>query len=66
MELFFDHSQDKQDGLYLNSYVVASSVGNYSISNLQDPVEIEILHLNYQVVDPPSSSHLYMKSFIPK
>ncbi|CAB1340270.1 unnamed protein product [Coregonus sp. 'balchen'] len=58
--------QDKQDGLSLNSYVVASSVGNYSISNLQDPVEIEIVHLNYQVVYPPSSSHLYMKSFIPK
>ncbi|XP_041721961.1 adhesion G-protein coupled receptor G6-like [Coregonus clupeaformis] len=40
--------QDKQDGLSLNSYVVASSVGNYSISNLHDPVEIEIVHLNYQ------------------
>uniref|UniRef100_A0A6Q2Z0W3 Adhesion G-protein coupled receptor G6 n=1 Tax=Esox lucius TaxID=8010 RepID=A0A6Q2Z0W3_ESOLU len=39
--------QDKQDGLSLNSYVVASSVGNYSISNLEDPVEIEIAHLNY-------------------
>ncbi|CAB1342890.1 unnamed protein product [Coregonus sp. 'balchen'] len=39
---------DKQDGLSLNSYVVASSVGNYSISNLHDPVEIEIVHLNYQ------------------
>uniref|UniRef100_A0A4W5R2S6 Adhesion G-protein coupled receptor G6 n=1 Tax=Hucho hucho TaxID=62062 RepID=A0A4W5R2S6_9TELE len=47
--------QDKQDELSLNSYVVASSVGNYSISNLQDPVEIEIVHLNYQVVYPLSS-----------
>ncbi|XP_014060678.1 adhesion G-protein coupled receptor G6 isoform X8 [Salmo salar] len=46
--------QDKQDGLSLNSYVVASSVGNYSISNLQDPVEIEILHLNYQPKPKPT------------
>ncbi|XP_013999966.2 adhesion G-protein coupled receptor G6 isoform X10 [Salmo salar] len=46
--------QDKQDGLYLNSYVVASSVGNYSISNLQDPVEIEIVHLNYQTKPKPT------------
>ncbi|XP_041716509.2 adhesion G-protein coupled receptor G6 isoform X2 [Coregonus clupeaformis] len=46
--------QDKQDGLSLNSYVVASSVGNYSISNLQDPVEIEIVHLNYQPMPKPT------------
>uniref|UniRef100_A0A673W588 Adhesion G-protein coupled receptor G6 n=1 Tax=Salmo trutta TaxID=8032 RepID=A0A673W588_SALTR len=46
--------QDKQDGLSLNSYVVASSVGNYTISNLQDPVEIEILHLNYQPKPKPT------------
>ncbi|XP_064847109.1 adhesion G-protein coupled receptor G6-like isoform X10 [Oncorhynchus masou masou] len=46
--------QDKQDGMSLNSYVVASSVGNYSISNLQDPVEIEIVHLNYQPKPKPT------------
>ncbi|XP_055728701.1 adhesion G-protein coupled receptor G6-like isoform X3 [Salvelinus fontinalis] len=46
--------QDEQDGLSLNSYVVASSVGNYSISNLQDPVEIEIVHLNYQTKPEPT------------
>ncbi|XP_035650085.1 adhesion G-protein coupled receptor G6 isoform X9 [Oncorhynchus keta] len=46
--------QDKQDELSLNSYVVASSVGNYSISNLQDPVEIEIAHLNYQTKPKPT------------
>ncbi|KAM9551852.1 adhesion G-protein coupled receptor G6-like isoform 25-T25 [Salvelinus alpinus] len=46
--------QDEQDGLSLNSYVVASSVGNYSISNLQDPVEIEIVHLNYQPKPKPT------------
>uniref|UniRef100_A0A3Q1GTC1 Adhesion G protein-coupled receptor G6 n=1 Tax=Acanthochromis polyacanthus TaxID=80966 RepID=A0A3Q1GTC1_9TELE len=33
------------DGRSLNSYVVASSVGNFSISNLMEPVEIEIAHL---------------------
>uniref|UniRef100_A0A4W5P844 Adhesion G-protein coupled receptor G6 n=1 Tax=Hucho hucho TaxID=62062 RepID=A0A4W5P844_9TELE len=46
--------QDEQDGLSLNSYVVASSVGNYSIGNLQDPVEIEIVHLNYQPKPKPT------------
>ncbi|XP_051510931.1 adhesion G-protein coupled receptor G6-like isoform X3 [Myxocyprinus asiaticus] len=41
--------QDQQsNGLFLNSYVVASSVGNFSIKNLQDPVKIEIAHLEYQ------------------
>uniref|UniRef100_A0A667Y8D9 Adhesion G-protein coupled receptor G6 n=1 Tax=Myripristis murdjan TaxID=586833 RepID=A0A667Y8D9_9TELE len=40
--------QNEQGGLSLNSYVVASSVGNYSISNLLDPVKIEIAHLSYQ------------------
>ncbi|GAA6085887.1 adhesion G-protein coupled receptor G6 [Tachysurus ichikawai] len=41
--------QDQQDnGMSLNSYVVASSVGNFSISNLKDPVEIEITHLQNQ------------------
>ncbi|XP_008299363.1 adhesion G-protein coupled receptor G6 isoform X2 [Stegastes partitus] len=37
--------QKEQDGRSLNSYVVASSVGNFSISNLEEPVEIEIAHL---------------------
>ncbi|XP_036437119.1 adhesion G-protein coupled receptor G6 isoform X7 [Colossoma macropomum] len=38
--------QDQQsNGLSLNSYVVASSVGNFTISNLRDPVQIEIAHL---------------------
>ncbi|XP_051792584.1 adhesion G-protein coupled receptor G6 isoform X1 [Acanthochromis polyacanthus] len=37
--------QKEQDGRSLNSYVVASSVGNFSISNLMEPVEIEIAHL---------------------
>ncbi|KAM9495850.1 adhesion G-protein coupled receptor G6 isoform 1-T1 [Clarias gariepinus] len=41
--------QDQQNsGLSLNSYVVASSVGNFSISNLKDPVQIEIAHLEDQ------------------
>ncbi|KAK7907302.1 hypothetical protein WMY93_015914 [Mugilogobius chulae] len=41
-----------QDGLSLNSYVVASSVGNFTISNLHDPVRIEIAHLTEQAYDP--------------
>uniref|UniRef100_A0A8C1G0D4 Adhesion G-protein coupled receptor G6 n=1 Tax=Cyprinus carpio TaxID=7962 RepID=A0A8C1G0D4_CYPCA len=42
--------QDRQsNGMSLNSYVVASSVGNFTIKNLQDPVKIEIAHLEYQV-----------------
>ncbi|XP_076613269.1 adhesion G-protein coupled receptor G6 isoform X1 [Chaetodon auriga] len=40
--------QKEQDGRSLNSYVVASSVGNFSISDLMDPVEIEIAHLSEQ------------------
>ncbi|XP_058612261.1 adhesion G-protein coupled receptor G6 isoform X17 [Onychostoma macrolepis] len=41
--------QDQQsNGMSLNSYVVASSVGNFTIKNLQDPVKIEIAHLEYQ------------------
>ncbi|KAI1897535.1 hypothetical protein AGOR_G00084270 [Albula goreensis] len=43
----------KSNGLNLSSYVVASSVGNQSISNLQDPVEIEIKHLEYQPAPKP-------------
>ncbi|XP_023203561.1 adhesion G-protein coupled receptor G6 isoform X4 [Xiphophorus maculatus] len=38
----------EQKGLSLNSYVVASSVGNLSITDLQDPVKIEIAHLSEQ------------------
>lgn len=44
--LFF---QKEQDGLALRSYVVASSVGNVSISNLIEPVVIEIAHLSEEV-----------------
>ncbi|KAM6964893.1 adhesion G-protein coupled receptor G6 [Aplochiton taeniatus] len=54
--LFFSKTalfQTEQDGLSLNSYVVASSVGNFTISNLQDPVEIEIVHLFYQPQPKP-------------
>ncbi|KAL7388596.1 hypothetical protein ABVT39_017242 [Epinephelus coioides] len=40
--------QKEQDGRSLNSYVVASSVGNFSISDLKEPVEIEIAHLSEQ------------------
>ncbi|XP_030628062.1 adhesion G-protein coupled receptor G6 [Chanos chanos] len=40
---------DRQsNGLSLSSYVVASSVGNLSISNLLDPIQIEIAHLQNQ------------------
>ncbi|XP_043076226.1 adhesion G-protein coupled receptor G6 isoform X19 [Puntigrus tetrazona] len=43
--------QDQQsNGMSLKSYVVASSVGNFTIKNLQDPVKIEIAHLEYQRV----------------
>lgn len=44
--------QKEQDGLSLNSYVVASSVGNFTISNLKDPVRIEIAHLTEKPFDP--------------
>ncbi|XP_029985371.1 adhesion G-protein coupled receptor G6 isoform X3 [Sphaeramia orbicularis] len=40
--------QNEQDGLSLNSYVVASSVGNVSIRNLKEPVRIEIAHLTHR------------------
>uniref|UniRef100_A0A673LLX8 Adhesion G-protein coupled receptor G6 n=1 Tax=Sinocyclocheilus rhinocerous TaxID=307959 RepID=A0A673LLX8_9TELE len=41
--------QNRQsNGMSLNSYVVASSVGNFTIKDLQDPVKIEIAHLEYQ------------------
>ncbi|KAK1171509.1 adhesion G-protein coupled receptor G6-like isoform X6 [Acipenser oxyrinchus oxyrinchus] len=43
----------KTNGLSLNSYVVASSVGNASISNLQDPVKIQIQHTHYQTKPNP-------------
>ncbi|KAL2081832.1 hypothetical protein ACEWY4_021650 [Coilia grayii] len=36
---------DVRNGLSLNSYVVASSVGNLTIRDLRDPVRIEIAHL---------------------
>ncbi|XP_058468948.1 adhesion G-protein coupled receptor G6 isoform X9 [Solea solea] len=45
--------QREQDGRSLNSYVVASSVGNLSISDLKDPVEIEIVHLSEQLTLNP-------------
>ncbi|XP_077076241.1 adhesion G-protein coupled receptor G6 isoform X6 [Siphateles boraxobius] len=45
----FGSLMDQQsNGKSLNSYVVASSVGNFTIKNLQDPVKIEIAHLEYQ------------------
>ncbi|XP_065820165.1 LOW QUALITY PROTEIN: adhesion G-protein coupled receptor G6 [Labrus bergylta] len=40
--------QKEQHGRSLNSYVVASSVGNFSIRDLKEPVEIEIAHLSQQ------------------
>ncbi|MFT7803039.1 G-protein coupled receptor 126 isoform X3 [Arapaima gigas] len=49
--LFQDQKKNSQS---LNSYVVASSVGNLSISNLQDPVRIEITHLQHQHVSNPA------------
>ncbi|XP_024912482.1 adhesion G-protein coupled receptor G6 isoform X3 [Cynoglossus semilaevis] len=41
--------QSEQNGRSLNSYVVASSVGNFSIHDLKEPVEIEISHLSEQI-----------------
>ncbi|XP_075968244.1 adhesion G-protein coupled receptor G6 [Anarhichas minor] len=38
--------QKEQDGRSLNSFVVASSVGNLTIRDLKDPVEIQIAHLS--------------------
>lgn len=50
LTICFISTQDQQsNGMSLNSYVVASSVGNFTIKNLQDPVKIEIAHLEYQV-----------------
>ncbi|XP_076011137.1 adhesion G-protein coupled receptor G6 isoform X3 [Genypterus blacodes] len=46
--------QNKQESRFLNSYVVASSVGNFSINDLTDPVEIEITHLSYQPHPTPA------------
>uniref|UniRef100_A0A4W4HTX7 Adhesion G-protein coupled receptor G6 n=1 Tax=Electrophorus electricus TaxID=8005 RepID=A0A4W4HTX7_ELEEL len=46
--LHFSGCFHQSDGLSLSSYVVASSVGNLTISNLRDPVRIEISHLQYQ------------------
>ncbi|CAJ1077758.1 adhesion G-protein coupled receptor G6 isoform X4 [Xyrichtys novacula] len=40
--------QKEQHSRALNSYVVASSVGNFSISDLKEPVEIQIAHLSEQ------------------
>ncbi|XP_022620605.1 adhesion G-protein coupled receptor G6 [Seriola dumerili] len=45
--------QKQQNNLSLNSYVVASSVGNFSISDLADPVKIEIAHLTAQPSKTP-------------
>ncbi|XP_067273978.1 adhesion G-protein coupled receptor G6 isoform X2 [Pseudorasbora parva] len=46
--------QDRQsNGMSLNSYVVASSIGNFTIKNLQDPVKIEIAHLRHQSQPKP-------------
>ncbi|XP_035851577.1 adhesion G-protein coupled receptor G6 [Sander lucioperca] len=47
--MFFSNTnlfQSKQDGHLLNSFVVASSVGNFTIRDLKDPVEIHIAHLS--------------------
>uniref|UniRef100_A0A3Q3KVM3 Adhesion G-protein coupled receptor G6 n=1 Tax=Mastacembelus armatus TaxID=205130 RepID=A0A3Q3KVM3_9TELE len=49
--MFFSNTnlfQKEQHGRSLNSYVVASSVGNFSISGLKEPVQIEIAHLSAQ------------------
>ncbi|KAK5903031.1 hypothetical protein CgunFtcFv8_006845 [Champsocephalus gunnari] len=49
--LFFSSTtlfQKEQHGRSLNSYVVASSVGNFSIRELTEPVEITIAHLSHQ------------------
>lgn len=45
--------QSEQAGRALISYVVASSVGNVPISNLAEPVQIEIAHLSNQAVLSP-------------
>ncbi|XP_011610082.2 adhesion G-protein coupled receptor G6 isoform X10 [Takifugu rubripes] len=45
--------QSEQAGHPLISYVVASSVGNISISDLTEPIQIEIAHLSDQAVLSP-------------
>ncbi|XP_034999562.2 adhesion G-protein coupled receptor G6 isoform X1 [Hippoglossus stenolepis] len=45
--------QREQDGRSLNSYVVASSVGNLSIRGLTEPVEIQIAHVSEQFSSRP-------------
>uniref|UniRef100_A0A8C7VBF3 Adhesion G-protein coupled receptor G6 n=1 Tax=Oryzias sinensis TaxID=183150 RepID=A0A8C7VBF3_9TELE len=55
--VFFSNTnlfKKEQDSLSLNSYVVASSVGNLSIRDLKDPVRIQIAHLTEQ-----TSSHRF-------
>lgn len=59
--------QSEQAGRALISYVVASSVGNISISNLTEPVQIEIAHLSDQVDARPApvfGCHSSMDHFI--
>ncbi|KAM7395854.1 hypothetical protein PAMA_007233 [Pampus argenteus] len=49
--MFFSNTnlfQKEQNDRSLNSYVVASSVGNFSIKNLTDLIKIEIAHLSEQ------------------
>ncbi|XP_078131571.1 adhesion G-protein coupled receptor G6 [Sander vitreus] len=49
--IFFNNTnlfQREQDGRTLNSFVVAISVGNFSIRDLKEPVEIHIAHLSEQ------------------
>lgn len=41
--------QKEQRGHALNSYVVASSVGNLTVRDLEEPVQIHIAHLDQQV-----------------
>uniref|UniRef100_A0A3B3DT92 Adhesion G-protein coupled receptor G6 n=1 Tax=Oryzias melastigma TaxID=30732 RepID=A0A3B3DT92_ORYME len=55
--VFFSNTnlfKKEQDSLSLNSYVVASSVGNLSIRDLKDPVKIQVAHLTEQ-----TSSHRF-------
>ncbi|XP_076873437.1 adhesion G-protein coupled receptor G6 isoform X3 [Brachyhypopomus gauderio] len=40
--------EPQSNSLSLNSFVVASSVGNLTIRDLRDPVRIDISHLQYQ------------------
>lgn len=55
--------QSEQAGRALISYVVASSVGNISISNLTEPVQIEIAHLSDQV-DARRQSSVVIQAWI--